>query len=174
MITVLSATALLLAAFLVYAAAKPNHFRYERSASINAAPEKIFPFINDLQQWASWSPYEKYDPAMKRSISANSKGKGAVSEWDGNNKVGKGRMEVLESTPPSKVVFKLEFFRPFKACNTAEFTLEPQGGATRVTWAMSGPTPFMAKVMGLLFNCEKMVSNDFSEGLANLKALAEK
>jgi hypothetical protein len=38
---------------------------------------------------------------------------------------------------------------------------------------MSGPQPYMAKVMSLLIDCEKMVGPQFETGLANLKALTE-
>ena len=165
---------IVVAAILIYAATKPNDFRVQRSIVIKAPPEKIFPLIADLHGWASWSPYEKKDPAMKRSFSGAPSGKGAVYEWDGNKNVGKGRMEVIENTPPSKVAIKLDFFSPFEAHNTAEFTLVPQGDSTTVTWAMYGPSPYMAKVMGTIMNMDKMIGTDFADGLVNLKALAEK
>ena len=164
---------IVVAAILIYAATKPNDFRVQRSIVIKAPPEKIFPLIADLHGWASWSPYEKKDPAMKRSFSGAPSGKGAVYEWDGNKNVGKGRMEVIENTPPSKVAIKLDFFSPFEAHNTAEFTLVPQGDSTTVTWAMYGPSPYMAKVMGTIMNMDKMIGTDFADGLVNLKGLAE-
>ena len=40
--------AILVAAILVYAATRPDSFRIERSATIKAAPEKVFPLINDF------------------------------------------------------------------------------------------------------------------------------
>ena len=83
-------------------------------------------------------------------------------------------MEILETTPPSSVTIKLDFFKPFEAQNTAVFTLKPNGGATDVTWAMHGPTPFMSKLMGVVMNMDKMVGGQFAEGLANMKAAAEK
>jgi uncharacterized protein YndB with AHSA1/START domain len=145
--TIAIVVVVLLAALLVYAATRPDTFRVQRSASIKAPPEKLFPLINDLHSWGSWSPWEKMDPAMKRTHSGAAYGKGAVYEWEGNNKVGKGRMEITETSPPSKVVIKLDFVKPFEAHNIAEFTLEPQGDSTNVTWAMHGPNPYIAKVI---------------------------
>ena len=162
------------AGILIYAATKPNDFRVQRTLAIKAPPEKLFAMIADLHGWAAWSPYEKKDPAMKRSFAGAPSGKGAIYEWDGNKNVGKGRMEVLESTPPAKVVIKLDFFSPFEAHNTAEFTLVPQGDTTTVTWAMYGPSPYISKVMGTLMDMDKMIGTDFAAGLVNLKALAEK
>lgn len=166
--------ALVIVAMLVYASTRPDSFRVERSLDIKAPPGKVFGHINELRGWAAWSPYEKRDPAMKRSFSGPEKGKGAVYEWDGNKEVGAGRMEVLEATEPSRVLIKLDFSRPFEGHNTAEFTLKAAGDTTTVTWAMYGPAAFVTKVMGLFFSMDAMIGRDFEAGLASLKALAEK
>ena len=168
------AVLLLVAALLVIAATKPNDFTVRRSIRINAPPEKIFPHINDLHQWAAWSPYEKKDPAMKRTFSGASSGVGAVYEWLGNNQVGSGRMEITEAPVPSRVTIKLDFFTPFEGHNMADFTMTPQGGETEVTWLMRGPSPFIAKLMGIFINMDKMIGTDFEAGLVNLKAVSEK
>ncbi|MDO9119750.1 MAG: SRPBCC family protein [Nitrospira sp.] len=163
----------LMAAILIYAATKPDTFRVQRAATIMAAPEKVFGLISDLHQWAAWSPWEKMDPAMKRTYSGAPQGTGAALEWDGNTDVGTGRMEIVSAVPSSRVVFKLDFLKPFEAHNQAEFTLEGGGTATTVTWAMHGPQPYMMKVMDVVMGMDKMVGKDFETGLANLKQLAE-
>jgi len=163
----------LVAALLIFAATKPDTFRVQREASIKAPPEKIFAQINDLHRWGSWSPWEKLDPAMKRTHSGATQGKGAVYEWDGNHNVGKGRMEITDTSPPSKVVIKLDFVKPFEAHNIAEFTLEVNGDFTNVTWAMHGPNPYLAKVVHTIFSMDRMVGKQFETGLANLKTIAE-
>ena len=56
-------------------------------------------------------------------------------------------MEIAESVPPSKVTINLDFVKPFEAHNIVEFTLEPKGDATNVTWTMQGPTPYFAKII---------------------------
>jgi hypothetical protein len=152
-------------------------FRLERSTRIQAPAAAIFPFINDLHRWVAWSPYERLDPAVRRTYSGEAEGVGAVYEWAGNKKIGSGRMEILRAQEPSRVVIKLDFFTPFEGHNTAEFTIAPDGDASRVTWAMYGPdmcpNPVMKFFMGLFFNMEKVVGGQFEEGLANLKAAAE-
>jgi hypothetical protein len=159
---------------LVAAATKPDRFRVQRTAEVNAPADKIFPLINDFRGFGSWSPYETRDPEMKRSYSGAASGKGAVYAWDGNKNVGAGRMEILDSAPPSRITIKLDFFRPFEAHNVAEFTLVPRGNSTTVTWAMEGPSPFIAKIMQVFINMDRMVGGDFETGLANLKLIAEK
>ena len=163
-----------IAAILVLAAMKPDTFRVERTASIKAPPEKIFPLISDFDNWGAWSPYEKKDPNMKRTRSGAANGKGAVYAWDGDKNVGKGRMEIAEASPPSKVSLKLDFERPFEAHNIVNFTMESKGDTTSVTWAMQGPVPCMAKIVHVVFNMDRMVGRDFEAGLANLKMLVEK
>jgi hypothetical protein len=164
----------LIVAIIAFAATRPNSFRVERAASIKAPPAKVFDIINDFHNWGGWSPWEKLDSTMKKTHSGPANGKGAIYEWEGNNKVGKGRMEITDSLPSSKVTIKLDFFKPFEAHNTAEFTLAAQGDLTHVTWAMHGPSPFMIKVMQIFMSMDKMVGKDFETGLANMKALAEK
>lgn len=159
--------------FLIYAATRPDSFRVERTATINAPPERIFPLINDFQRWGAWSPFEKKDPGMKRTMSGVPSGKGAVYEWDGNKEIGQGRMEIVESVPPSRVTLTLDFTRPFEAHNVVDFTLEPRGNSTQVTWAIHGPSPFISKVMGIVFNVDKMIGKDFEAGLAALKTVSE-
>ena len=161
-------------AILGYAATKPDSFRVERTATIKAPPDRIFALIANLRGWSVWSPYEKKDPDMKRAFNGPENGKGAVYEWDGDKNVGRGRMEIVEATPPTKIVIKLDFIKPFEGHNTAEFTLVPTDDNTTVTWAMYGPSPYVAKVMGTLFDMDKMIGNDFEAGLANLKTTAEK
>jgi uncharacterized protein YndB with AHSA1/START domain len=163
-----------IAVVLILAATKPNTFSVTRATTVRAPPEKIFPLINDFHQWATWSPYENKDPAMKRSFSGAESGRGAVYAWDGNNNVGSGRMEILEASTPSKIVIKLDFFRPFEGHNTAEFTMLPQGDGTSVRWLMQGPAPFMSKLMRVFMNLDRMIGKDFEAGLANLKRLTEK
>jgi hypothetical protein len=164
--------ALFVGVVLAVAAAKPDTFRVQRTARIEAAPEKIFPLISDLRSHLAWSPFEK-DPAMKRTFVEPTDGRGATYEWEGNRKVGAGRIQVMTVSAPFLVTMELMMFRPFKAHNLVEFTVEPKGDATNVSWAMQGRQPFMAKVMGTLINCDNMVGREFETGLAKLKALAE-
>jgi uncharacterized protein YndB with AHSA1/START domain len=163
-----------LAAVLVLASTKPDTFRVERSAVIKAPPENIFALINDFQQWRSWSPWETRDPALKRTYGGAASGKGAVYAWEGNRNVGAGRMEIMESAAPSKIVIKLDFVKPFEGHNTAEFTLTPGADSIVVNWVMVGPSIFFSKVMQVFMNFDRMIGKDFETGLANLNKLTAK
>ncbi|MBU2641624.1 MAG: SRPBCC family protein [Gammaproteobacteria bacterium] len=172
--TILIGLVALIVLVLIYAATRPDDFRVERSVVVAAPAEKIFPLIDTLQNWRAWSPYERKDPAMQRTYAGPASGIGAAYAWKGNKEVGEGRMEIVESTPPSKVRFKLDFAVPFEAHNEAVFALEPVAGSTRVGWTMTGASPFMFKLMGLFVNMDEMIGRDFETGLAALKTQAEK
>ena len=170
---ILIALCVALIAILAFAATRPDDFRVARSIRIAAPPQAVHALIEDFRQWSRWSPYENRDPDMKRTFGSTSKGKGAVYGWDGNNNVGAGRMEILDDSP-TKIAIKLDFARPFEAHNIAEFSIVPAGDGVDVTWAMSGPSPYISKLMGLFFSMDRMVGSDFETGLASLKAEAEK
>jgi hypothetical protein len=158
---------------LLLALTKPSTFRVERSATITAQPEKISALIDDFHQWDAWSPWAKLDPNMKTTYSGPPSGVGSIYEWEGNSKVGKGRMEIL-SVEPAKTTVKIDFLKPFEGHNIADFVLEPQGSATRVNWIMNGPMDlFPGKLMSVFSSMDKMIGPDFDKGLANLKAAAE-
>lgn len=160
------------AVVLAIAATRPNTFRVHRSVRINAPPERILPHITDFRRWVAWSPFEKLDPAMKKTHAGAPSGRGAIYEWEGNSKAGKGRMEITDAST-GKVTIDMQFVKPFKAHNTAEFTLVPQGAATDVTWSLFGPSQFVTKMMGVFVSMDSMVGKDFEQGLVNLKAVCE-
>jgi uncharacterized protein YndB with AHSA1/START domain len=172
--TSVSVIVLLAAAILVLAATRPPAFLVKRSTTIAASPDRIFALIADFHCWALWSPYEKLDPAMKKTFAGPPSGVGAIYEWSGDRKAGAGRMEIVDAPAPSKVSIKLDFSKPFEAHNIAEFTLMPRSDGTDVAWSMRGATPFMLKLMSLVLNMDKMIGRDFEIGLAQLKAVAEK
>jgi uncharacterized protein YndB with AHSA1/START domain len=166
--------AVVAAALLAYAASKPATFRVQRSTGINAPAERIFPLIANLKSMNTWNPFVEPDPAIKIAYSGPESGKGAAHSWSGNSKVGEGHIEVTDAAPCSRVAMQLDMHKPMKAHNAVEFTLAPNGRTTTVTWAMSGRQPFMAKLMTIFIDCDRMVGSQFEKGLGKLKALAER
>lgn len=166
--------AVALVAVLVLATRKPDSFRVQRAITIQAPPEKIFALINDFHAWAAWSPWEKLDPDMKRTFTGAASGPGSAYAWEGNSKVGQGRMEIREMQAPANIRIQLDFLKPFEAHNTAVFTLQPMADGTHVSWVMEGPAPFISKLMQVFISMDAMVGKDFEAGLANMKAAAEK
>jgi hypothetical protein len=173
MIPILLALALIAVLFVVIIAGRPDEFIVLRSIKIAAPPEKVFPHVNNLHKWEAWSPWAKLDPDAKNSFAGADFGTGATMSWSGNKKIGEGRMTITQSKEYESIRFKLEFIRPFKATNTAEFSFRPEGTQTVVTWTMTGKNNFFFKVFGLFMNCDDMVGKDFDKGLAAMKSVAE-
>jgi hypothetical protein len=93
--------------------------------------------------------------------------------WAGNDKVGEGKMTVVESRPDEAVKLKVDFVKPFEGTSTSEFAFRPEGDQTAVTWAMSGHHNFIGKAFCLVMNGQKMIGDDMEKGLAQLKSVAE-
>jgi uncharacterized protein YndB with AHSA1/START domain len=169
----LSVVALVLL-LLAYATTRPDSFRVERSTTIQAPPDKIYPLLNDFHQFGIWSPWEKLDPALQRTFSGAESGPGAVYAWTGNSDVGAGRMEILQTIPNKRVTVQLDFLEPIAGRNLTEYALEAHGDSTTVTWTMLGPSPYLTKLMGVFVSMDTMIGKDFEKGLSQLKAVAEK
>lgn len=170
----LGVVVLLVGGLAAVAATKPDQMVLTRSTQVNAAPETVFPLINDFHNWTQWSPWEKLDPNLERSYSGPDSGVGARYAWKGNDEVGQGEMTITESTPAKRVLLNLHFIAPWEATNSTEFTLNPQGAQTEVTWTMRGPSPFVMKMMSVVFDFDAALGKDFESGLAAMKAVAER
>jgi len=176
MLTILLILVVLVVALLAWARTRPDTFRIERSIRIAAPMLQVAEQIDDFHKWGGWSPWEHLDPTMTRTFGGAEAGVGAVYEWDSKGKAGAGRMEITEMRAgPERglIAIKLEFLKPWKATNTAEFLMTPTEAGTDLNWAMFGPSPFMSKVMGVFINLDKMVGKDFEAGLEALKRNAE-
>lgn len=166
--------AAVLAILVIVIATRPDAFSVQRSATINAPAERIYPHIADFHQWAEWSPWAKLDPKMVTTFSGAPAGVGAVYEWTGNDDVGKGKMAIIDVKEPQKIAIKLDFLEPFAASNDTSFELQPTAAGTTVTWRMSGKNDFMGKAFSLFMDMDGMIGKDFEKGLASLKGIVEK
>jgi hypothetical protein len=163
-----------IAAILIYAATKPDGLHVERSVSIKAAPDKIFALVNDFHNWNDWTPYNRKDPAMKKTFSGAPSGVGAIYAWEGNNQAGQGSISITDAVPHTKIAFNLDMLKPFEGHNKVTFSFKANGDSTRITWAMDAKSAYIAKVMSVFMDMDKMIGSDFEFGLAKLKTLAEK
>jgi Polyketide cyclase / dehydrase and lipid transport len=176
MLVALLVIAVAIAALLAVANARPPTFRIERSTRIAAPMLQVAELIDDFREWKKWSPWEQLDPSLQRTYSGADAGVGAIYEWDSQGKAGAGRMEITEMRAGAErglIAIKLDFLKPFKASNTAEFVMTPTDAGTDLSWAMFGPSPFVSKLMGVFVDFDKMVGKDFEAGLVALKRNAE-
>jgi hypothetical protein len=170
---ILMAVAVIVVVFIILVATRPSDFRVTRTGRMMASVGLVFENVNDLHKWENWSPWAKIDPNAKSTFSGSPSGPGASMAWEGNNKVGAGRMTIADARPNDVIHLNLEFLRPFKANNLAEFTFKSEGNQTVVTWTMSGKNNFVGKTFSLFVDCDKMVGKDFEKGLASLNSVTQ-
>lgn len=163
----------LIGALLVFASFRPDTMEVTRSVTMAAPPAAVFAVVNDFRRWDEWSPWSKLDPEMKKSLEGPPTGVGAIYKWSGNNEVGEGTTSLVASTPDEKIEMKLVFVRPFAGESDVQFDFVPEGDGTRATWSMQSRQPYLGKLVGLFMDCEKLCGDQFLEGLANLKTIAE-
>lgn len=172
-LNVLIGLAIVIGLFLIYVALQPDDFTVSRSIAISAPPDVVFSQVNDLRKWDAWSPWEKLDPAMKKTLEEPTEGVGAVYRWEGNSQVGSGSNTITESKPNELIRFKLAMFKPFEGTNDVDFTFEPKGDQTVVTWRMKGKLVFITKIMNVLIGMDSMIGGNFQSGLEQLKSVSE-
>ncbi len=145
---ILIGLAVLILGLVALVALQPSDFRVERSATIAAPAADVFTQVNNLHKWDAWSPWAKLDPDAKITFERPESGQGAAMSWSGDDKVGEGKMTVVESQPNEAVRLKVDFVKPFEGTSNSEFGFKPEGDQTAVTWTMSAHHNFMEK--GLL------------------------
>jgi hypothetical protein len=170
---VLIGVAALVLILVVVIAMRPSELRVARSATMAAPAPAVFAQINDFRKWGAWSPYEKIDPAMKKTYAGAATGMGAIYTWVGNSQAGEGRATIVESRPNELVRIQLDFVKPMEGNAVAEFAVKPEGERTQVTWSLISQCNFIAKAIGLVLDMDKMVGDQFEEGLADLRKAVE-
>ena len=170
---ILIALAVIVIVFVVIVAMRPSEYRVARTVTIAAPAPAVFAQVNDFHKWDAWNPWAKMDPAMKQTYEGAPAGVGAIYTWPGTKEVGEGRMTLTESRPPELIRINLEFLKPFAATSTAEFTFRPDGNQTAVTWSMGGKVNFVAKVIHLFVDMDRMIGANFEKGLEDMKSVAE-
>ena len=171
---ILTVIGVALIGLVTFIATRPSSYHVERSIVVKAPAATVFAAVSDLRRFSEWSPWEKRDPNMKKTLTEATSGVGASYAWQGNKEVGTGKMTITESQAPSFVRERLEFFEPFASVANVGFDILPAGpGEVKTTWSMDGHNNFVGKAMSLVMNMDKMIGKDFDAGLGSLKRVAE-
>jgi len=147
----------------------PRDYRVERSIEIDAAPEVVVEEVNRLRDWDDWSPWLASDPTIENTYSGPEAGVGARVEWTSEN-AGEGTQVITASEKPTRIETHLDFGDMGQA--DSDWSFEPQGNATLVTWGMSGNAPgalggYFARMM------DGWVGPYYEDGLERLKSVVE-
>lgn len=166
--------AVVVLALCIYAALQPAVFTIARSISIQATPEEIFPHINNSKKANDWMPWKDIDKEVMMVEMGPEEGIGSGSKWDSKGQMGTGQAVVVESIPNQKVVTQLTYTKPMAMTQLATVSLSGnEGGGTTVRWEVTGENSFMARLMCIFMNMDKVVGEQFEKGLTNLKNIVE-
>ncbi len=156
---------LLLVGFLL-----PSNYSAQRSVTVNAPAEKIFPFIANTKEWKRWTVWNQRDPKMQITYSGPESGTGAKWSWKSKSE-GNGSMEFTAIEPSKRLAYSLQM--QDMTPSLGDITLAPSGNGTKVTWVMNGDAGMNPLFRWFGFFIDKLVGPDFEAGLVNLKKLVE-
>lgn len=117
-------------------------------------------------------PFEKFDPAMKKTYEGAPAGTGTAYSWAGNRSAGEGRATITESRPSELIRIRLDFVRPFAGTSIAEFDFAG-GRSDRRHLSLTGENNFVCRAIGLFVSTDKMCGKMFDAGLGDLKKIVE-
>lgn len=151
---------------------QPDTLQVTKTVEVAASPADVRAYARDLQLWNQWSPWSDLDPNVQAAFSTPSAGLGAWYTWEGNDRVGKGRMEV-KADEPLKVVHAIQFEQPMEGVAMSTITWSGDAEKTTVTWSFQQEAGFTTKAANLAMDIEGMVGKDYEKGLVRLKPLVE-
>lgn len=148
---------------------------YYKSITINAPIDSVWLNVNSLSAVDKWSPWNDYDPNMKKSMTGTDGTVGAMSSWESDvEEVGRGSQTISKIEAPTLLETDLKFYDPYESEAKGYIKLSPEGNGTKVTWGFQSEIPYPFNIMKLWMNMEEMMDKDWNSGLAKLKALCEK
>jgi uncharacterized protein YndB with AHSA1/START domain len=150
----------------------PSSFEVKRSIDIQAPPARVYDLVADPRLWAKWSAWSKRDPGMETSFSGPAFGQGARWTWKSKSE-GSGTMEFVRVEPNRAIEYTLAF-PDYGMHSGGLWTFVPIDRGTRVTWTNAGDVGGNPVKHYLAVGMDRLVGPDFEQGLAGLKALAEK
>jgi hypothetical protein len=154
---------------------QPDRFSVTRARVISAPAQQIFGYIDDLHNWRAWSPWTRRDPGADIRYAGPAAGEGASLEWSGDEKLGAGRMAIIESRPFESVRLKLDMRKPFAASRDMFFLLTPEeDGRTKVVWTLTGRNTLLSKATGLFPRRDRIVGGQLERGLVHLEEICGK
>jgi hypothetical protein len=161
---------IILVLFVIIGFSLPKNYTVSRSIVIDATPQQIHKYVNNLKKWPKWSPFAENDPTLVFNMGDKTSGEGANSSW--TSKDSSGSLVITSSSPDKGIKYDLEFLNG-NIKTRREFIYVREGQNTKVIWEMTGSrdTP----VLGGYFaaKMDSYFGKDLDNGLKNLKKVVE-
>jgi effector-binding domain-containing protein len=165
---------ILILAVVILGFAGPKTYKVERSTTIDAPKEVVFPYLKSLQKMQSWSPWAERDPDMVNEYIGEDGTVGSKNKWTGNEHVGTGEQSITAIEENARVETSMKFISPRESESNGWLSIkDTDQGGSEILWGFGGENDFMGRVMGVFMNLDKMVGPDFEKGLGKLKNIVE-
>jgi len=152
----------------------PKGTSYEKSITINASVETVWQNVSTFEAQNKWSPWDVYDPEMKKELTGVDGSIGAKQSWDSEHeKVGKGSETIFNIVPMQIIETDLKFYMPYESEAKGYIKLQADGSGTKVAWGFTSEMPYPFNLMKLFMNLEDMMEEDWNLGLSRLKSSCE-
>ncbi len=126
--------------------------------------DEVYAYLMDFRLWSEWSPWLVCEPDAELKFKENS------YIWEGEV-VGAGKMTLIESDKNQRMVYDLEFFKPWKSHAGVQFDLSPSDSGMQLVWTMQSSLPwFMFWLKPMMI---RIISMDYQRGLRMLKEKLE-
>ena len=174
--TILMIIAAIIAIPLIVALFTRKDYRIEKEVIISRPKQDVFNYIKMLRNQNNYSKWVMMDPNAKMEYTGTDGTPGFAMAWDSENKnVGKGIQTITGIKEGERMDLKVQFIKPFAGLADAYIATDAVSlEQTKVTWAFSSRMNYPMNIMLLVMNMDKMVGNDLSTGLGNLKKVLEK
>ena len=159
-------------AFVVVGILLPGRVEVVRSVQVRAAPEAVFPFLNELAAWDDWAPWGQIESRADGPAS----GPGARRVWD-DPSVGSGSFAIIDARPPSRVDYVVEVedgALRFEGTIAVEGSGDPASGVSTVTWTERADLGWNPLLGWTALAMDKSQGQVLQDSLERLKELVER
>ncbi len=165
---VVGVVVLLLGVLLLIALLMDSEWRVERSAEVDAPPNKVMAFISMLPNWPEWTVWntENY-PEMKMSYAGPNWGVGAQQSWDDGSMVGVLEVTAYDPAAYMEYVVDMDNGGFVMQCRIETRPVLSHSEVIWSCWGDTGASP-IDKLMMVVF--EPLIGKDFQGGLDKLAA----
>ena len=172
---VLSAIGGLVALVLITALFVKKDYSVERTIIVAKSNDETFAFLKLLRNQDRFSKWANLDPNMKKEYTGTDGTPGFISKWESDHKqVGHGEQEIKRIVEGERIESELRFLKPFAGVAQAYTSTKPTSeNETMVAWGFNSRMNYPMNILLVFMNMEKMIGNDFEEGLKNMKKLIE-
>jgi effector-binding domain-containing protein len=154
-----------------------------RSVEIDRPASVIYPLLTNLRTFNEFSPWFERDPKADFTFEGPAEGAGQVARWTSSvQEVGQGALTIVKTIDNKEVDTRIAISAgplPFvpAASVLSVFTLTPAARGATVTWSTTStctPAPIGVPCRYANFIAQWRMGQQFDQGLAKLKVLAEK